>query len=92
MGANYKDLIYGDGEKEWAEAYAGEFLGGAKRVHSTLYIHGSSLNNGVDWVLRCYLVQQEIQEVEEGLDFHFRVAEFPVPMGHAGGDVQSTGV
>lgn len=44
-------------------------------------------------MLRCYLVQQEIQEeVEEDLDFHFRVAEFPVPMGHANGDVQSTGV
>lgn len=40
-------------------------------------------------MLRCYLVQQEIQEeVEEDLDFHFRVAEFP----HAGGDVQLTGV
>lgn len=45
MEANYKDLIYGDGEKEWAEAYVCEFLGGAKRIHSILYIQGSSLNN-----------------------------------------------
>lgn len=45
MEANYRDLIYEDGEKEWAEAYVGEFLGGTKRVHSILYIQGSSLNN-----------------------------------------------
>lgn len=93
MEANYKDLIYGDGDKEWAEAYVCEFLSGDKRMHSILYIQGSSLNNWVDWVPRFYLVQLEMQEkVEEDLDLHFRVAEFPVPMGHADGDVQSTGV